>query len=153
MAAEAQKVIPGKTSTRHGAQEMSIARLESVVSDILRLLEGLPPAYRVQALRLAETKIKPEIRNELIRKVSRKSRSYELVLPMHYASLEGRYRIVLTDNKLVYEKDENGDVRLRVNKSARNVRLSLPKWAYEQIGRPSYVKIRFEGSRIVIEPV
>ena len=69
--AEAQKVIQGEHRTP-GAQEMSLARLETVVSDILRLLEDLPPAYRVHALRMAEEKIKPLSISggEIIRKLS-----------------------------------------------------------------------------------
>ncbi len=134
-----------------GAQEMSTSIMRAVDS-ILDILSNVPPAYRLQVLRIAESKIRPNIvgSGELVRKVSRKSRSYELILPLAYAHLEGTYKLTHIERRLIYERNENGEVRARVRSSA--LRLPLPKWAYEAIGSPAFVRVRVEDDRIIIEP-
>ncbi len=152
MAVEAHKVIR-RPSEPSGAQEMS-ASIARAVDSILDILRNVPPAYRLQVLRIAESKIRPSILegSELVRKVSRSGRSYVVILPLAYAHLEGTYKLTRIERSLIYERNENGEIKVRVASSARNLRLPLPKWAYEAIGSPAYVRVRVEGSRIVVEP-
>ncbi len=136
-----------------GAQEMSLARLPAVVDTILKILNDLPPAYRLQALRMAEEKVKMPKEDMLIRKVIRVSRSFKISLPRKYVGLEGSYAIQVENGKLIYVPKDNGDVKIRNDKSSRVIIVPLPKWAYEAIGSPAFVRVRVENDRIVVEPV
>ncbi len=154
MAAEAQKVIPGKTSTRHGAQEMSIS-ITRAVDSILDILSNVPPAYRLQVLKEAEKRLQPVVAEEkgLVRKVIRVSRSFKVSLPRRYAGLEGSYIIQVEGRRLIYVPKEKGDVKVRNDRGSRVIVVPLPKWAYEAIGSPMFVRLRLENGKIVIEPV
>jgi len=150
MAAQAQKVITGTPTKRE--QEMSLAKL---VDTITGMLLQLPAPQRLEVLRQVEARIKPTHTNadELVRKVIRVSRSFKISLPRKYAGLEGSYVIQVENGRLIYIPKDKGDVKIRNDKSSRVVIVPLPKWAYEQIGSPLYVKVRFEDSRIIVEPV
>ncbi len=130
---------------------MSVARL---VDTIAGMLLQLPASQRLEVLRQVEAKIKPApaSTDELVRKVIRVSRSFKISLPRKYAGLEGSYVIQVENGRLIYMPKDKGDVKIRNDKSSRVVIVPLPKWAYEQIGSPLYVKVRFEDSRIVVEP-
>ena len=149
MAAQAQKVISERD--KHGAQEMSMARLAAVVDDILRILEHLPPAYRVQALRLAEEKVRPLsiASRDIIRKLSVSGNGYYIALPNELSSLVGTYHAHIMEGKLILESGGD-DVRIRVY--GRKLRMKLPKRLVEALGYPEYVRVRVEGSRIIVEP-
>ena len=150
MAAETQKVVHTREDNS-GTQEMSVARL---VDTIAGMLLQLPASQRLEVLRQVEAKIKPApaSTDELVRKVIRVSRSFKISLPRKYAGLEGSYVIQVENGRLIYMPKDKGDVKIRNDKSSRVVIVPLPKWAYEQIGSPLYVKVRFEDSRIVVEP-
>ena len=151
MAAEAQKVIPGKTSTRHGAQEMSIA-VDRLVDTIAGMLLQLPAPQRLEVLRQVEARVKPvENENVLIRKVSKGGRaSYFITLPNAYAGLIGEYLVHIDGRRLIYVPAEKGVARVRAY--GGRLRLTVPKGAFESIGSPIYVRVRVEGSRIIVEP-
>ena len=150
MAAEAQKVIPGKTSTRHGTQEMSIARPAEVLDHIVRLLEPLPPHERLLLLREAEARLISH--DKTIKKVSKLSRSSFAVYVANDVPL-GEYKVRIENGKLIYEPVEGrGDARVK-KYGSRAPRLSIPKWAYEAIGSPMFVRLRLENGKIIIEPV
>ena len=140
MAAEAQKVIR-RPPTQEGAQEMSLAET------IVRMLEPLPPHERLLLLREVEARLVSGIK-----RVTRLSRSSFAVYVTNDVPL-GEYKVRVEGGKLIYEPVEGrGDARVK-KYGHRAPRLSIPKWAYEAIGSPAYVRIRVEGSRIIIERV
>ncbi len=150
MAAEAQKVIT--RNDKPGAQEMSAA-VHRLVDTIAGMLLQLPAPQRLEVLKQVEARIKPTHANadELVRKVIRVSRSFYIRAPSKYSIYAGNYTLHIKDKKVIYERhDEKHDVKVKIE--AYGLRIPLPKWAYEQIGSPSYVKVRFEDSRIVVEP-
>ena len=132
---------------------MSLARLETVVDGILRLLEDLPPAYRLHALRMAEEKVKPLsiIQGDIVRKLTRTSSGggYLVALPASLTSLSGTYRARIEEGKLILEP---GGDDARIRKYGTRLKLMLPKRLVETLGFPSYVRIRVENGRIVVEP-
>ena len=152
MAAEAQKVVQARDKTP-GTPEVSMAQLTAVVDDILRILEHLPPAYRVQALRMAESKIRPSITkdSEVVRKVTKASRgSYLIALPASFSEYMGTYKAYIENGRLILEPDSTADARIRLY--GGRLRLMLPKRLVEALGFPSYVRVRVEDDRIIIEP-
>ncbi|OWJ55615.1 hypothetical protein Pdsh_02170 [Pyrodictium delaneyi] len=135
-----------------GAPEVS-ASIARAVDSILDILRDIPPAYRLQVLRIAESKIRPSIieSGELVRKVSKGGRaSYFVTLPNNYTELVGEYAIQIKGKKLIYIPVEKGVARLRTY--GGRLRLTIPKGAFEAIGSPSYVRVRVEDGRIVVEP-
>lgn len=150
MAAEAQKVVQARDKTP-GTPEVSMAQLTAVVDDILRILEHLPPAYRVQALRMAEEKVKPLsiTKGEIIRKLSISGRGYYIALPIEFSKLAGTYRARIEESRLILEPTGD-DVRIRTY--GGKLRMKLPKRLVEALGYPGYVRVRVEDDRIIIEP-
>ena len=134
-----------------GAQEMSTSIMRAVDS-ILDILSNVPPAYRLQVLKEAESKVRLSIAKsgEIVRKVTKASRgSYLIALPASLANLSGTYRARIEGNKLVLEADGT-DARIRYYGS--RLRLMLPKRLVEALGYPEYVRVRVEDDRIIIEP-
>ncbi len=146
---EAQKVLPQNAKTT--GPEVSI---EAITKQVLSILEPLPLEQKLKVLKQVEAKIKPTRTNtdELVRKVIRTGRSsFYIRAPSRYSIYAGNYTLHIKNEKAIYERhDEKYDVKVRIE--ANGLRIPLPKWAYEQIGSPSYVKVRFEDSRIIVEP-
>ncbi|BES82597.1 hypothetical protein [Pyrodictium abyssi] len=149
MATEAQKVIPRDAKTP-GAQEMSLS-VARAVDSILDILRGLAPHERILALKEVEARIRPTAsEEEIVRKVSRYGRIYAVYVR---ASLpDGEYKVRTEAKRAIYEPVyENGDVKVRRDRKS-SLRIPIPKWVYEALGEPLFVRIRIEGSRIVVEP-
>ena len=148
MAAEAHKVIRAP-EPKPGAQEMSLARPAEVLDHIVRLLAPFPPGVRLEILREVERRI-ANSEGELIRKVTRASRgSYLIALPTSFVELAGTYKARIEAGKLILEHG-GADARIRIY--GGRLKLMLPKRLVEALGYPEYVRVRVEGSRIVVEP-
>ncbi len=148
MAAEAHKVIRAP-EPKPGAQEMSLAET------IARMLEPLPLPQRLKVLKEAEklvleTETVVSSEKEILRKLHRWGRAFAIAMPVRFSGLIGEYNLRLEGKVLVYERNMKGEVRVR--KSGTAIRIPVPKWAYEAIGSPSYVRVRVEDGRIVVEP-
>ena len=130
---------------------MSAASIHRLVDTITGMLLQLPAPQRLEVLRQVEARVKPAAsEGEMIRKVSRYGRIY--VISIRSALPEGNYRIGITDYKAIYEPSPDaGDVKVR--RDRRNaLRVPIPKWVYEALGEPLFVRVRVEGSRIIVEP-
>ena len=84
--------------------------------------------------------------------MTRRGRSFKVTLPRRYAELEGSYVIRVEGRRLIYEARDSGDVKVRNYANARVVDVPIPKWAYEAIGMPTFVRVRIEDDKIVVEP-
>ncbi len=148
MAAETQKVVHTREDNS-GTQEMSAARL---VDTITGMLLQLPAPQRLEVLRQVEARVKPAAsEGEIVRKVNRSGRAFAISMPVRFSEIQGEYIVKIVEGKrIVYEQSGKGDVRIR--KLGTAIRIPLPKWAYEAIGSPSYVRVRIEDDKIVVEP-
>ena len=129
---------------------MSIA-VDRLVDTIAGMLLQLPAPQRLEVLRQVEAKIRPTAsKDELIRKVSRHGRIYAIYVK---ASLpDGEYKIHIEAKRAIYEPVyDNGDVKVHRDRKS-SLRIPIPKWVYEAIGSPAFVRVRVEDDRIIIEP-
>ena len=133
-----------------GAQEMSAAAVHRLVDTIAGMLLQLPAPQRLEVLRQVEARVRP-IANEgeVIRKVSRAGRGFFITLPAEMRSYVGLYKARLEGSSLTLEPGGD-DVKIRFYSG--RLRLLLPKRLVEALGFPGYVRVRVEGSRIIVEP-
>ncbi len=145
--------MPGKTSTRHGAQEMSIA-VDRLVDTIAGMLLQLPAPQRLEVLRQVEAKIRPTTsKDELIRKLTKVSGAFQVALPARMKQLVGTYKARIESDRLILLRTHGSSIDARIGFYGSVLKLRLPKRIVEALGFPEYVRIRIEDSKIVIEPV
>ena len=125
--------------------------IDRLVDTIAGMLLQLPAPQRLEVLKQVEARVKPKpSEGEIVRKLSKTGGgSYTIALPASLANLSGTYRAWIEKDRLILEP---GGVDARIRRYSTRLRLMLPKRLVEALGFPQYVRVRVEGSRIVVEP-
>ncbi|HID41755.1 MAG TPA: hypothetical protein EYP33_06345 [Pyrodictium sp.] len=137
-----------------GEQKVLSITVDDAVRQVVGLLQLLPPGDRLEVLRRVEREIRPLVYKEgvITRKVVKTGSAFSLYVSQLMGIRPGSYRVKIEGNTIVYEHvDTGGDVKVSARRGGQ-LRIPLPKWAWEAIGMPSYVRVYADSDRIIVEP-